>query len=315
MSASSDSPYSADQAASSQTKQAWTVRRLLEWTTDFFRRNGLSPARLDAEVLLANVLQWKRLDLYLHYEDTISNDFLTTYRQVIQRRKKFEPVAYITGHQEFFSIPFSVNPSVLIPRPETEHLVEYALKYVAGNPSLRTSGPLKILDVGTGSGNLSITLAKHLSESWIVAIDISIAALSTAKGNKQVFGDLPGNIFFLQGDLLSSLHPGSARFHIIISNPPYIADEDWDKLPPTVQQYEPRVALNGGRGGTEILEQILNNAGDFLFDEGILIMEIGEEQKDMVEAMTRATGLYQAPSILLDYAGKPRVLVAKKLSS
>ncbi len=291
-------------------REPWTVRSVLQWTTDFFEKHDLESARLDAEVLLAHVLEQNRLSLYLHYEDKVPAASLQVYRGLIRRRVNREPIAYITGVREFYSIPLAVDPSVLIPRPETEHLVEYVVEHGQDHADSADKGPLKILEIGTGSGNLCIALAENLAGARIVSLDISAAALSVAMKNRRGHPGCSERIHLLQGDLLGALHPERARFHLIVSNPPYVAAESWDDLSPEVRDYEPRGALDGGRLGTEILERILKDGADYLLPEGALVLEIGEDQAETLQAVAQETGRYRRSWVLEDYAGKPRVLVA-----
>jgi len=293
-----------------QEEPIWTIHRLLDWTTTFFQEHGLPTPRLDAEILLAHLLQQERLDLYLHYEEALSRHDLATYRALIQRRRQWEPIAYITGKREFFSISFVVNPAVLIPRPETEHLIEYALDYLRGH-ILPTGKPvLSILEIGTGSGNVCITLAKHLPQARIISIDICDNALNVAKKNMDTYAHFCDSVFLIQGDLLSCLHRERAKFDLIVSNPPYISEESMETLPEEVKRYEPARALNGGRQGNKIMETILDQAGQYLFDKGLLAMEIGEGQADGLLQKASLTAHYRKSWVLPDYAGKPRVLMA-----
>lgn len=290
----------------------WTVRRLLRWTTDYFHEAGFSSPRLDAEILLAHALEKDRLYLYLHYESHVQQTGLKAFRQRIQRRMNSEPVAYITGTREFYSIPFSVDPSVLIPRPETEHLVEHSLRHLKEQVDILQQAPLRILDLGTGCGNISIALAKHLPEARIVSVDISAGALATAKENLTVQTDPCGKVLFVQGDLLEWLAPNKPRFHIVVSNPPYVTTEEWEQLPLDVRDHEPKVALVAGSRGTEFQERILRDAAPLLLSRGILVMEIGESQEEDLLESAQGTGLYGNLQVLTDFAGKPRVLVAEK---
>jgi release factor glutamine methyltransferase len=290
-------------------EKAWTVRSVLEWTTDFFARNGLNSARLDAEVLLAHVLCQERLALYLHYENTVAEDALRQYRSLIRRRAAREPVAYITGRREFYSISFAVDPSVLIPRPETEHLVEFVLEHARGFPGPAGEKALKILEIGTGSGNLCIALARNLPQARIVSLDLSLPAISVAVKNQRRHSDGSARIRFFQGDLFEAIHPKRGRFHLIVSNPPYVPAECWNELPPEVRDYEPRAALDGGHGGTEILKRILGDAPRHLLPGGTLVLEIGEDQADSLARLAEETGRYRRSHVLRDYADKPRVLV------
>ena len=303
------SPQSRD---SEQTgEKAWTVRSVLQWTTDFFAQHDLASARLDAEVLLAHVLEQDRLALYLHYEDEVPGSALQAYRQLIRRRVKQEPIAYITGIREFYSISFAVEPSVLIPRPETEHLVEYVLKHVKENAGTAGEEGMRLLEIGTGSGNLCISLATHLPQVQIVSLDVSPSAIAVARKNLEAHPDCAERIRLVQGDLLEGLHPERARFHLIVSNPPYVAAESWDDLAPEVRDYEPRTALDGGHKGTEILRRILRDAARFLLPEGVLVVEIGEDQAEAMTCAAEETGHYHHSRVLEDYAGKPRVFVAQ----
>lgn len=291
-------------------QKPWTVRSVLQWTTDFFARHELASARLDAEVLLAHVLEQDRLALYLHYEDTVSETALQAYRGLIRRRVNREPIAYIRGSREFYSISFAVDPSVLIPRPETEHLVEYVLQHVPNRPVVMDPEGLKILEIGTGCGNLCVALAKHLSRARIVSMDISSSALSVARRNTAGHPDCSERIRFFQGDLFEGLHPARAKFDLIVSNPPYVPTESWDELAPEVRGHEPRIALDGGLRGTEILQRILRDAPGHLLTDGFLVLEIGEDQADNLLGTAQDTGQYRDARVLEDYAGKPRVLVA-----
>ncbi len=302
------SPQSRDSEQAGE--KPWTVRSVLQWTTDFFAQHDLASARLDAEVLLAHVLEQDRLALYLHYEDKVPGSALQAYKQLIRRRVNREPIAYITGMREFYSISFAVEPSVLIPRPETEHLVEYVLEHVKGDAGTTGQEALRLLEIGTGSGNLCIALAKHLPQAQIVSLDVSFSAIAVAMKNLRGHPDCSERIRLVQGDLLEGLHPERARFHLIVSNPPYVPNESWDDLAPEVREYEPRVALDGGRRGTEILHRILHSAARFLLPDGALVVEIGEDQAEAMAGMAEETGHYRQSRVLEDYAGKPRVFVA-----
>jgi release factor glutamine methyltransferase len=304
-------PSSQSRNSEQAGEKHWTVRNVLQWTTDFFARHDLASARLDAEVLLAHVLEQDRLALYLHYEDSVPAPTLKAYRQLIRRRVNMEPIAYITGMREFYSISFAVEPSVLIPRPETEHLVEYVLQHVEANAGRTGEGALRILEIGTGSGNLCITLATHLPRARIVSLDVSFSAIAVAMKNLRGHPDCSERIRLIQGDLFKGLQPERARFHLIVSNPPYVPAESWDDLAPEVREYEPRVALDGGLGGTETLHRILRDATRFLLPDGAIVLEIGEDQAEAMADAAEETGHYRQWRVLEDYAGKPRVFVAE----
>jgi release factor glutamine methyltransferase len=302
------SPQSRDREQAGE--KPWTIRSVLQWTTDFFAQHDLVSARLDAEVLLAHVLEQDRLALYLHYEDSVPGPVLKAYRQLIRRRVNMEPIAYITGKREFYSISFAVEPSVLIPRPETEHLVEYVLEHAKENAGRTGGEALRILEIGTGSGNLCIALSTHLPQARIVSLDVSFSAIAVAMKNLRGHPNCSERIRLVQGDLLEGLHPERAKFHLIVSNPPYVPAESWDGLAPEVREYEPRVALDGGRRGTETLHRILRDAARFLLPDGAIVLEIGEHQTEAMTSAAEETGQYRRPRVLEDYAGKPRVFVA-----
>jgi len=231
---------------------------------------------------------------------------------LIQRRRQREPIAYITGEREFFSLTFAVEPAVLVPRPETEHLIEYALDYLRSNVISAGRQGLSILEIGTGSGNVCITLAKHLPQARIFSIDICVKALNVAKKNIDTYAHFCDSVFLMQGDLLSCIHPERAKFDLILSNPPYIPDESMETLPEEVKSYEPAMALKGGREGTKLIETIIDQSGHYLLKDGLLAIEIGEEQEDGLLQRALNTGHYRKSWILPDYAGKPRVLMAVK---
>ena len=291
-------------------RKPWTVRRVLQWTADFFAQHDLSSARLNAEILLAHVLEKDRLALYLQYDEIVPQGVLQTYRGLIRRRANHEPISYITGIREFYAISFSVDPSVLIPRPETEHLVEYVVSHAEAEYRSIEQEALKICEIGTGCGNLCIVLAKHLPQAQIVSVEISSSAILAANRNLRGQPECGERIRLVQGDLLEGFHPQRAKFHLIVSNPPYVPTESWNDLPKEVRDYEPRVALDGGHRGMEILDRILRNAAKYLLPGGTLVVEIGEDQAEVLLGKAKDIGHYRQARILKDYAGKPRVLVA-----
>lgn len=289
----------------------WTIQALLAWTTKFFTEKGMDSARLDAEVLLAHALGESRIDLYLRYERPVPPEALARFRGFVQRRARREPVAYITGLREFYSIPLSVGPEVLIPRPETEHVVERALAEANRLDRLDPFRVLQILDVGTGSGNIAVALARHLPRARIMASDRSWEALLVARKNAwSSLGPSAGAIRFLQADLLSAFHPNKARFDLIVSNPPYVPSKERQRLPEEVRSYEPWCALDGGPDGMQVLRNLIATAPSCLAKGGALVCEVGEEQKESLLAFATQTGNFASVQFADDYAGKPRVLVA-----
>ena len=224
-------------AAAGAGKQ-WRIGEILQWTHDFFRRQGIESARLDAEVLLAHTLQQDRIHLYTHYDQPLNADEANRFGALVRRRKGNEPVAYIVGHKEFYGLEFAVGPDVLIPRPATEHLIEVALAWRQAQGEL--SAP-HVLDVGTGSGAIAVTLAKLWPDAQVTAVDISPAALAVARHNAE-HHDVQARLSLLPGDLFAPC-AGDA-FDLIVSNPPYVRDDE--ALPATVGDFEPTTALRGG---------------------------------------------------------------------
>jgi release factor glutamine methyltransferase len=266
---------------------------------------GISNPRLDAEVLLCALLKKGRAILYSHPGEQLTEKEYEEYQQWIERRKHGEPVAYIVGKREFWSLPFEVSRHVLIPRPETEILVEEVLKACAAG---RVKNP-RILEIGTGCGAISVSLASELKEAYIVATDISREAIAVAMKNARNNG-VENQISFLIGDLFQ---PVSGKFDTIVSNPPYISEEEYDDLPSEIQKFEPRLALCAGTDGTEYHGAIIREAISYLETGGSLLMEMGAGQKDRIENMLKESHLYDNIAFRADYAGINRVSIARRI--
>jgi len=286
------------------TEQTWTLGALLDWTAKHLAQKDAEFPRLDAEVLLAHVVGCKRIDLYgLRFAEEASPEVRNKYKELIRRRIEGCPVAYLVGKKEFHGLEFQVSPAVLIPRPDSEHVVLECLALAKGMAAPR------ILDVGTGSGNLAVTLAKVLPAAQVTAIDKSADALAVAKTNAARQGVLE-KMRFLQGDLLDPI-PAGELFHFVMSNPPYIAQEDIGKLAPGVRDFEPHLALDGGPGGFTLFDRLIEQARRYLQPGGYLLVEIGSPQeKEARERLGRYKEYELAPTIH-DYSRHPRVLKAK----
>jgi release factor glutamine methyltransferase len=284
----------------------WTIKRLLEWTTEHFNTVGSENARLDAEVLLAEALQCDRIMLYTRFEEVPSNDSLTKYRGWVKQRIAGEPVAYIVGHKEFYSLNFAVNANVLIPRPETEHVVVEALE-AAKEISDR---PLRIIDVGTGSGCVAISLAKHIDQCKIAAIDISPEAMVVVGQNIETH-QVGDKVKCFTGDLLQALPTGSQPVNLIVSNPPYIGRFETETVEDSVLKYEPEQALFGGEKGTEIIQRLVTESVPMLLPGGRLIFETSPTIFDQCLQIVESSDLELEKSVK-DYADLRRVIVAKK---
>ncbi|QRO00937.1 peptide chain release factor N(5)-glutamine methyltransferase [Archangium violaceum] len=259
----------------------WTIRKVLTWTTQHFEKRGVDAPRLTAEVLLAHVLKTTRVRLYVDLDRPMEKTELTTFRALIERRMAGEPTQYLTGVREFYNRPFKVDPRVLIPRPETELLVEAALH------RLPKDAPGTALDVCTGSGCLAISLAAERPQATVLATDLSPDACTLARENAQALG-VAERVTVLQGDLYAPLPP-DARFDVVVSNPPYIATGEIAGLSPEVRR-EPRMALDGGPDGLVLIRKVVQGARRVLKPGGLLAMEIGETQGDAVKALLQAAG-------------------------
>jgi release factor glutamine methyltransferase len=283
----------------------WTILDLLKWTTAYFKSHHIDQPRVDAEVLLAHTLKLKRIDLYLRYDQPMNRRELASFKPVIKRRVQGEPVAYILGSREFWSMDLLVNQDVLIPRPETECLVEAVLRCLS-----LESAPKRILDLGTGSGAIALALASQLPQHRYFASDRSVKAARVARQNT-VRHELDGKIDHFCSDWWRAVKSGPF-FDMVVSNPPYIKSADIKALQPEIRKYEPIGALDGGEDGMESLGVIIEKAHTHLKPGGRLFLEIGFDQKEMVENIVDQSGFYEQPVTTKDYSGNDRVVEIKK---
>jgi release factor glutamine methyltransferase len=286
----------------------WSNQRLLEWTTDHFKKAGAESARLEAEILLAESLGCQRIELYTRYNEVPPADEMAQFRAWVKRRAAGEPVAYIVGYREFYSLRFDVNANVLIPRPETEHLVVAALEAAKDYDGK----PLRVIDVGTGSGCVAIAMAKHLDrESVIGAIDLSPDAIAVAYQNA-LKHEVDGKIKFFTGDLLEALPAGSNPVHLIVSNPPYIGHQESDTVEDQVKNFEPSMALFAGDKGTEIIERLIAQSVPMLLPKGQLLFETSPSVMDACVNLVESQDGLELVEIIKDLAGLKRIVVAQK---
>jgi release factor glutamine methyltransferase len=283
------------------------VHDILNETARSFAAAGIPSPRLDAEVLLAFCLDCEKMDFIKNPAMPVNAKTLASFQKLVARRIAWEPVAYITGRKEFWSFVLEVDNSVLIPRPDTEILVEEALNICKE----RDWTEIKILDIGAGSGAIALALAREIPQAQLTATDISAAALATARKNARNL-NLDHRIEFLQGDLLE---PVDGIFDIIVSNPPYIAEEEYDQLPVGVKDYEPQEALLAGKGGLDFHQKIIAEAPGHLKNNGWLLLEIGATQGAPIRSIFAASGQYSDIGVRNDYAGLPRVIKARRKSS
>ncbi|HXE95633.1 MAG TPA: peptide chain release factor N(5)-glutamine methyltransferase [Dongiaceae bacterium] len=280
-------------------QETWTTLKILAWTKDYLLSKGVANARLEAEWLLCAAMGLDRVGLYLQYDKPLTNSELAAYRTLVARRARREPLQHILGSQEFCGLDYEVTPDVLIPRHDTEVLVSEAL---ARQPSARS-----VLEIGTGSGCIAVTLQKKLSHAAVTATDISEAALNVARRNAGKHG---AAIEFLCGSLFAPV-PG-LRFDLIVSNPPYIPTADIERLDQEVRDYDPRSALDGGGDGLDIYRALIPAAVEHLNPGGLLLVEIGIGQKKDVAALFQRTCGYDEPFTALDPAGIERVVGAHR---
>lgn len=283
----------------------WTIKTILNWTKQHLEKKGVENPRLDAEVLLCAVLKCQRVKLYLDFDYPLSKEEKALMRTYVERRANFEPLAYIIGERAFMRNSFKVTPATLIPRPETELLVEALTKAA---PYLRAEGDVKILDIGTGSGAIIVSLLDYLPKAVGVGVDISNDALAVAKENAERIG-VKGRVAFRQSDVFSNV-PIEKKFDIIVSNPPYIPAGDIAGLDKDVQK-EPRGALDGGADGLDFYRRITQEAAEHLAEDGLLAFEIGSEQGPAVSDLCLAHGFKKAV-VRKDYAGLDRMVFAIK---
>lgn len=281
----------------------WTIGRILKWTEQYFKDKGIESPRLDAEVLLAHVLEKQRIYLYVHFDEPLQPGELAAYREMIKKRVLRVPVAQILGEKEFMGLTFKVTADTLVPRPDTEILVQAAvdrLRAMAGEE------PLRFADIGTGSGAICLSVLHYLAGTVADTVDISPAARAVAEENAASLG-LADRITFHTGDLLQPL--SGISFAAILSNPPYIPEADIVKLAPEVRLKEPHTALSGGQDGLDFYRRLANEAPAMLVPGGFTAFEVGIHQAGDVAALLKANPLIDRTEILPDYAGIDRVVV------
>lgn len=293
-------------------KKTWIIKDLLPVSIDFLKEKNIESPRLCAEILLAHQLNTDRLKLYLEYDQPVGEKDLSQYRSMIKRLIDGEPVQYITGIQEFWSMDFIVNSSVLIPRPETEILVEQALRiyneeYAEKNPVI------SILDIGTGSGAIATAIASELEKAKISAVDISAKAMNTAKLNAAKHG-MENRISFYEGDLFAPFKSDHQTFDIILSNPPYVAKKDYESLPRKIKDFEPGLALESGEDGLSHIREILEKTPEFLNPGGWIMLEMDPGQTDSAIQIITENNEYATGQVIKDYSNKDRVVIARKKS-
>ncbi len=283
--------------------ESWTVRRVVRWSADDFAARGIESPRLDAELLVACALGVDRVALYMDLERPLSTDELGSIRALVQRRRRREPVAYVLGHKEFWGRRFEVSADVLIPRPDTETLIERALEL------LPNAASEAVLDLCTGSGCIGLTLAAERPGIEVDATDLSAAALSMASRNAAALG-VAHRVRTHHGDLFEAL-PAPREYALVVCNPPYIPEGERDSLQEDVRRHEPAIALFGGLDGLDVVRRLVRDAGGWLTPGGTLLMEVGAGQADHAAGLAAEAG-FEGIRAHRDLGGHERVVEARR---
>ena len=289
-----------------RAEDAQTAANVIRRATARLAEAGCATPRLDVELLLMEVLGWSREDLYRSPEMTLDASETEHFAGFVARRERGEPVAYLIGRREFWSLDFSVTPDVLIPRPETEHLVEAVVDFLASRP-----GAQRILDLGTGSGAIAVSVAKECPHAEVWATDVSAAALAVARNNARRHG-VDRRIRWLQGDLFAPLRGLAECLDALVSNPPYIPSREIARLPRDVSEWEPVLALDGGTDGMDFYRRIVRDGTPRLREGGFLALEVGDDLAGRVSELFRAQGELRRVRVLRDHAGLPRVVAGER---
>ncbi len=292
----------------SQSEAQWTILKLLQWTTSYFTSHHVESPRASAEILLAHALNIGRIDLYLRYDQPLDVSELKLFKALIRRRLNREPVAYITGETEFWSKSLCVTKDVLIPRPETECLVEAVQRFltVDHDPSTRW-----ILELGTGSGAITLALVSLFPQHLFFASDCKLQIVKLARQNA-IRHENDKQIKFFVGDWFGPVQQSTGRFDVIVSNPPYVRSDVIGGLQPEIARFEPRRALDGGADGLDCIDQIIRQAFRFLKKGGRLYLEIGHDQRMEVSKRISDNGNYREIRFSRDYGGHDRVVQMEK---
>lgn len=288
--------------------EIWTIGRILKWTENFFKEKGIESPRLDAEVLLGHVLEKERIYLYVHFDEPLQPQELAEYREAIKQRIRRVPVAYIIGQREFMGLTFHVTEDTLVPRPDTEILVQAAIERLKKLGGADEARPVRFADIGTGTGAICLSVLHYLPQATADTVDISEAARSVAEENAESLG-VADRVKFYTGDLLAPL---AEAYDAILSNPPYIPDADIEGLAPEVRCKEPRTALSGGADGLDFYRRLVVDSPALLKDDGFLAVEVGIHQAQAVAKMAVESGKFARTEIIKDYGGIERVVVAWK---
>jgi len=288
--------------------QTWTIQKLLNWVTEYLTVKGIDSPRLSAELLLSGVLAMERIELYTQFDRPVAKQQLDRLHDLVKRAGQQEPIPYLVGKTEFYSLELNVTPDCMIPRPETELLVERAIEFLRARP-----GTQFVCDLCTGSGCIAVAIAKNFPDARIIATDICDAALAVAAGNVEKH-QLKDQVTLLCGDLFDPIVPqlDVNEFDLIVCNPPYVSTAEYEKLDKNVKDYEPKVALFAGVDGLDIYRRIIEKADQFLKPDAALILEIGYAQGQAVRQLLEQTGAFAEIKIEKDLHNNDRIAIAKK---
>ena len=285
------------------------IKNALRWGVDYLQDSGVDCPKLDAEVLLMHSLNIDRTKLYLLSDKILNAKEREIYKGCVERRSMREPVAYITGHKEFMSLDFKLTKAVLMPRPATEILVEETLKECAQRKDKKSL--IRILELGTGSGIISVSLAKAIRQITLVATDISLEIIKVAVENAHLHKVNDKIIFFL-GRHLQAIKQKENRFDFIVSNPPYLSKSDWERAQPEIREHEPPDSFGGGEDGMDFYRTIIPDTSNLLSEDGCLLLEVGIGQAEIVSGMIKKTASYSRVKLIEDLSGIKRVVKAQK---
>ncbi|UCE99622.1 MAG: peptide chain release factor N(5)-glutamine methyltransferase [Planctomycetota bacterium] len=286
----------------------WTIQKLLNWISEDFESKGIDSARLSAELLLSYVLEMKRIELYTQFDRPVAKEQLDRLHDLVKRAEQGEPIAYLTGKTEFYTLELEITPDCLIPRPETELLVERAIEFLRGR-----TGKQIVCDLCTGCGCVAVAIAKNFCDVQIIATDISDGVLKTAAKNIEKHG-LKDRVTLLCGDLFDPIVPqlGGGKFDLIVCNPPYVSAAEFERLDKSVKDYEPKSALFAGADGLDFYRQICEKAEAFLKPDAALIMEISYSQGQGVRELLEQRVRFSEITIEKDFHDNDRIAIAKK---
>jgi len=285
------------------------IKNALRWGVDYLQDSGIDCPKLDAEVLLMHSLNIDRTKLYLLSDKILNAKEREIYKECIERRSKRYPVAYITGHKEFMSLDFKLTKAVLVPRPETEILVEETLRECAQRKDKKSL--IRILELGTGSGIIAVSLAKAMKQITLVATDISLEVIKVAVENAHLH-KVNDRITFFLGRYLQGIKQKENRFDFIVSNPPYLSKSDWERAQPEIREHEPPDSFGGGEDGMDFYRTINPDTSNLLSEDGCLLLEVGIGQAEIISDMIKKTASYNRVELIKDLSGIKRVVKAQK---